>query len=150
MSIVVKIRGLDELEKRLGGSKSVFKKVMQKSLDLSAKDVQKYSRRKAPVDTARLKNSISYKVKNLTARIGPDVKYGVYVEGGTRAHFPPIGPLKSWARKRGINPYALQKAIGRRGTKAQPFMKPGLNKARKDIIQNFEKGIGFLIKYLAK
>lgn len=37
-----------------------------------------------PVDTGRLRSSISYEVEDLTVRIGSDVEYAIYVEMGTR------------------------------------------------------------------
>lgn len=38
-----------------------------------------------PVDTGRLRSSITYEVEDLTVRIGSDVEYAIYVEMGTRS-----------------------------------------------------------------
>ena len=54
--------------------------------------------------------------------------YAEYVEKGTSAHYPPIEPLKKWARRvlgdEGAA-YAVQQKIGQEGTDAQPFIEPG-------------------------
>ncbi len=60
--------------------------------------------------------------------------YSAYVEYGTRPHYPPAKPLIKYARRkyqlsqkeavrRG---YALQRYIGKHGTKARPFFKPAV------------------------
>lgn len=55
-----------------------------------------YAKKECPVDTGRLRNSISHDVKEKTAYIGTNVEYAPYVELGT------------------VN------------TKAQPFLKPAV------------------------
>lgn len=57
--------------------------------------------------------------------VGSPLNYAVPVELGTKPHFPPLKPLQDWARhKLGLSPEqaeqagrAIQRAIGRRGTK---------------------------------
>lgn len=43
-----------------------------------------YAKLLCPVDTGRLKNSISHAVQGVTVYIGTNVEYGPYVEYGTR------------------------------------------------------------------
>ena len=56
--------------------------------------------------------------------------YAEFVERGTGPHYPPIEPLKKWARRvlgdEGAA-YAVQQKIGKHGTKPQPFIRPGAN-----------------------
>ncbi|MBG6085816.1 HK97-gp10 family putative phage morphogenesis protein [Zhihengliuella flava] len=67
----------------------------------TAKDIQRSARTKAPVDTGRLKGSITTsdlrtvgQAGTLAAEVGPTVEYGIYVELGTSrmAAQPYLGP----------------------------------------------------------
>ncbi|QDP60628.1 MAG: hypothetical protein Unbinned1469contig1000_7 [Prokaryotic dsDNA virus sp.] len=41
----------------------------------------------------------------------------------SKPHYPPVSALKDWADDHGISPYAVQQAIGRKGTPLIPFFK---------------------------
>lgn len=73
---------------------------LENALDVALEEVgltaEGYAKKKCPVDTGRLRNSISHDVKEKTAYIGTNVEYAPYVELGT------------------VN------------TKAQPFLKPAI------------------------
>jgi len=62
--------------------------------------------------------------------------YGADVERGTPPHHVPIEPLKLWARRvlgdEGAA-YAVQHGIRQRGTKAQPFVEPGVRAMVRDL-----------------
>lgn len=80
----------------------------------------------APVGaTGNLRRSINFKSFGTGADtyliFGAGATYAPFVEEGTSPHYPPISALMRWAKQRGINPYALQKAIGKHGTKKHPF-----------------------------
>ncbi len=49
--------------------------------------------------------------------------YSGSVEYGTRPHKVSGEVLKDWAKRRGLNPYAVAKSIAKKGTKANPFLK---------------------------
>lgn len=49
----------------------------------TAADIQRSAKRRAPVDTGNLRNSISTSVFGLHAEIGPTASYGIYQELGT-------------------------------------------------------------------
>ena len=70
------------------------KEQMQKGLKAIAVKAESYAKDDCPVDTGRLKNSISNAVKDNAAYIGTNVEYAPYVEFNTnvvhrtgRAHF---------------------------------------------------------------
>ncbi len=87
---------------------------------------QSLAREEAPVDTGRLANSINAEVDRASipgwGQFGPNVDYARAVHDGSRPHWPPIAPLIRWGQRHGVNPYALQRAIARRGTKPNPFL----------------------------
>jgi len=53
--------------------------------------------------------------------------YAEAMEEGTRPYYPPIEPLKAWARRKGLPEgvaYAVQQKIGQEGIDAQPYLEP--------------------------
>lgn len=60
---------------------------------------------------------------------GYNAPYARYVEQGTRPHWPPIEPLKKWARRvlgDESAAWAVQHHIAQHGTPAQPYVEPGI------------------------
>lgn len=57
---------------------------MKNGLDAIGNRAATYARLDTPVDTGRLRNSITYKVKGKEAYIGTNVEYAPYVELGAR------------------------------------------------------------------
>ena len=75
------------------------------------------------VDLGELIGGIHHTLKkesgDLTATIRPSDKadkYAIYVEEGTRPHFPPIAALQGWADRHGIPVWAVALKIAREGT----------------------------------
>lgn len=58
------------------------------SIDRALKTIgikaQSYAKKSCPVDTGRLRNSITHQNDKDTVYVGTNVEYGVYVEMGTR------------------------------------------------------------------
>ena len=54
----------------------------------------------------------------------------------SKPHYPPISALQQWADAKGINVYAVQSAIGRKGTPIIPFFKIAIknNEAEKKLL----------------
>lgn len=99
-------------------------------------------RRHVAQDTRRLMGSINHKITgggaNLTGQVGPSVRYAYWVEHGRKAgRAPPVAAVSGWARRHGVDPFVLARAIGRKGTKAQPFVAPSLTRNRSRINKLF-------------
>ena len=61
---------------------------------------------------------------------GYSAEHARFVEEGTAAHYPPIEPLRAWARRvlgDADAAYAIQEQIGQRGTRPQPYVQPGVD-----------------------
>lgn len=131
MQITVRVTGLAEAERKLGPQ--VLARPVRNWFERSTIAIQNEARERAPVDTGRLRNNIMRQIdSSLVPRwglVGTDVHYSVYVHQGTRPHWPPIAPIRAWARRHRVNPYAVQRAIARRGTRARPFLRDGMNAA---------------------
>lgn len=82
-----------------------------------------YAKKRCPVDTGRLRGSISHTVdeNELAAYIGTNVEYAPYVELGTGKYYSGGRPT----------PWVYQDAKGNwhrtHGQKAQPFIKPAVS-----------------------
>jgi hypothetical protein len=77
----------------------------------------------------------------VTAGVGTSLSYAAPVELGTRPHFPPIAPLEDWVSRvlgksgregAGIA-RAIQRKIGKHGTKPRHFMKETLEKGEGQV-----------------
>ncbi len=135
--ISYEVEGMEELVAKANHLKDGSAKVVREFLDKAAHSVEAKAKDIVTHDSGLLRSSITPLVDPspmpLWAKIGPSKAYGLYVEMGTRPHWPPIGPLKDWARRHHISPYAVAASIAKHGTKAQPFMKPALENSKGDI-----------------
>jgi HK97 gp10 family phage protein len=144
------IKGLEELKKKLGGLSNVMvRQQMERTMLRSTEMIKNRARQLVPVDTGALRRSIRDIVqvgeKEVKGIVGPTEPYGAPVEFGARPHFPPVGALERWARKRGINPWALAVAISRRGMKARPYLIPAFEELKNKIVEEFKKAIDYLL-----
>lgn len=97
------------------------------AVDRTGTDVQNEARRRAAVDTGRLRSSIVSRSTN-TGRsvgyaVGTNVKYAADVENGTPPHVivPKNGKALYWPGAR--HPVAK---VNHPGTRAQPFLRPAI------------------------
>ncbi|HWZ65631.1 MAG TPA: HK97-gp10 family putative phage morphogenesis protein [Patescibacteria group bacterium] len=136
------IHGLDELVKDATNAGLEVKPLMRGMLNNSVSEITARTRKLAPHATGTLQRSIMPERNYPVARVKVNAPYGSYVENGTRPHWPPIGAIAAWAAKKGIGdakgyratgkgstPFLIARAISKRGTKAQPFWKPGIEQS---------------------
>jgi len=112
--------------------------------------IQRDAKINAPVDTGRLRASITPEVKafgnDVTGIVGSNVVYAPFMELGTRPHWPPLGALEVWARRHGIDVYIVARAIATRGTKARKFLQNAFENNKERIIARIERGIEEALK----
>lgn len=121
--------------------------------------------------TGQLRKSISYKIDKKTTEILltviSGVKYDIYRHEGTKPHFPPIEPLRTWVIKKGLAQrtsktgsrtyiknintvnnfnivngiaWAIARSISRKGTMGIKFFQLALNQSKPIIereVSNF-------------
>ena len=66
--------------------KNEMKRKLELALDLIGQTAEGYAKDNCPVDTGRLRNSISNKTVGDTVYIGTNVEYAPYVEYGDHMH----------------------------------------------------------------
>lgn len=89
--ISVKLTGLDTLRANFARHPEIVETAVTKALGLSLSAAEMEAKKRTPVDTGYLQGSIggeggySY-VRGLTAGVGTNVQYAVYVEQSDKAH----------------------------------------------------------------
>ena len=63
---------------------SAMEKAIERGLEAIGLTAEGYAKKETPVDTGRLRNSISHAVEGRAAYIGTNVEYAPYVELGAR------------------------------------------------------------------
>lgn len=117
-----------QVEAMLQRAPSMVRARLTRTLTIAAIDTQRELRKAVNVGvTGDTRKSIKYEINGLTATVGPTAKSANPLEFGSRPHWVSVkegSPLRDWADAKGINPYALQRSIAKKGTKAHPFVKP--------------------------
>lgn len=143
MVIGVELEGFDELVKKLDPKLGATP--VRKFLQRCGDDIQGKVTPLVPVGvTGQLKGSISKKVSNETpiptyVEVGSNKHYAPYVEfGRPGGKQPPYDAIELWYRRKNSIPSdvdvfaevrEIQRRIGRFGTKEQPFLRTGLERA---------------------
>ena len=136
-----------ELEKDLKQiSDSVLSQNLTQAAFIAGSRIQSDARATVAVDTGALKisieNSVSQGSTDITASVGPTQPYGKDIEFGRPpgTHVSPAA-LMGWAKRKGLNPYAVAKSIERKGSPAQPFLFPAFEKNERGITQIIAQGV---------
>jgi hypothetical protein len=65
----------------------------------------------------------------------------IFVHNGTKPHWAPVGALRGWAQRHGINPFALQRSIARKGTKPNPWFEKAVEQDAPRVIDSHVKSL---------
>lgn len=127
MPFEIKIENINEIREVFRMYPVIANREIQNGLLEAGKTISGQEKREAPVGvTAHLKQSIGIRLKSGSVIIVPKKEYAMAVHQGTRPHYVSVkdkrSPLHIWAIKKGLNPYAVQKSIMRKGTKPNPFV----------------------------
>ena len=95
---------------------------------------ERYAKEKAPVDTGRLRNSISHQVDDETVYVGTNVEYAPYLEFGTGKFAEGGGRPTPWSYQDSKGDWHTTN-----GMKPQPYLRPAIDdhmSEYKQIVQN--------------
>lgn len=133
--IHVEVRGVRDLQAKLSMSRLVtdpFRRFLVAALFV----VEGFVKPLVPRDTGYLGRSIQSKVKGHTGTVETNAPHALFVHGRppnpparSRPHWPPVAEITPWARRKGLDPYVVARAIARKGTKLVPFMTRGAKQA---------------------
>lgn len=142
--ITVQIVGLEKLQGGVAAGPATLAREVRTAMTAGSLLIEGTARSLAPKDTGRLGGSITHAITgggaNLTSKIGPSVAYGLYAEKGRGpGRMPPVAAIEGWARRHGMNPFALARSIARKGTKGKPYMRPAFEQNVGRVTSLFEK-----------
>lgn len=82
----VRVRGIEQLQRKLGALGPAVTEAARRELLSSGLRVVAGAKRRAPVDTGRLRNSITFEVTadGDVVRVGTNLEYAAFQEFGTR------------------------------------------------------------------
>lgn len=84
-SVVIDVRGVKEVVAKIDLTNARVRKAVQEQVGKSALNIQLGAKKRAPVRTGALRNSITVDFYGaLSAQIGPHMPYAPFVEFGTR------------------------------------------------------------------
>lgn len=121
----VTVEGLEEVQAKMRQvTRDVRGEPMVAAMKKACYLVESAAKANAPVDTGRLRSSITHGVTEdpLMGVVGSNVFYAPYMEMGTgipagrKRHWPPSSGLEVWARQHGFESgFVAARAIGMRG-----------------------------------
>lgn len=119
----------------------VIEESVEEALRDSAQTGYSKSQEEVPSDTSLLMFSgvPPQRQPDGTFEWGYNAPHARPVEHGSIPHYPPIEPLKGWARRvlgDESAAYAVQQKIGKHGTPPQPFVRPGIESQRMSLISH--------------
>ena len=151
LAVNVKIEGLDELIRDIRKAGGDAEPLVIAALTNSTTHAQGEIRSGAPHAFDTLQRSVLAEVRYPEGQVEAQESYAADVEYGTGPHTPPSDAIERWIKKKGIPSKALWpiiKTIEKRGTKAQPFFKPGWDASQGFIQDQFDKVMGKLMSAL--
>lgn len=135
VQIHVRLTGGKQMIKALRGSEDKIVAGLRRALRRSALLIWEEASRRAPVDTGSLRADLRIREnsRRLEAAVGSSKRYAIFVHGGTRPHWPPLSAIEPWARRHGVDPFLVARAIALKGTRAQPFLRQAVESSKEKI-----------------
>lgn len=149
--ISAEIKGIQEVQRNLEtAAKNLRGTPMINAMRDATLIIDRDAKKNAPVDTGRLRASITPEVTSqgeiVTGVVGSNVTYAPFVELGTRPHWPPLAALEVWARRHHTSAFVVARSIALHGTPAKEFLK----KAFDDNKEKVERRIGQAVEAIVK
>jgi hypothetical protein len=152
MAVSVEIVGLNDLIKDFHKAGGDAEPLVTGALANSTQHVTENVRQRAPHAFGTLQRSVLPEVRYPMGEVVVNESYGRDVEEGTGPHAVPHEAIERWAQKKGIPKgisYAIVNSIKKKGTRAQPFFKPGWEASQNFIEEQFDKVTERLLSIMA-
>lgn len=165
VGMTVQIKGLEEAVKTFQNADKIIQREFTRAMDASTKALEGNARKLAPVGVSgEMRASITSEVRpigtaHVEGRVGSPLPYALYVEEGTKPHYPPLAPLMLWVqRKFGVSDErqifitarAIQRKIGTVGTPARKFFEAAFETTEPRINAYFDIALSKIVERLAK
>ena len=135
----ITVRGVGELRAKFTVARLIALP-MREFLAKALYTVEAEAKPLIPRDTGYLGRSLQSAIVGTVGTLRTRAPHALYVHGRppnpparSRPHFPPISAIAPWARRHGLNPYVVARAIARKGTRLIPFLTIAAKQARPAI-----------------
>jgi len=144
------LRGGDRLKRALRQAPDRVQRGVMRGMKRGMARIQRSARENTPVDTGRLRGSVTYQVRQrgdgARGVIGTAVEYAPFVEFGSRPHWPPLSAMQPWARRHGFpegqaGAFLVARAIARHGTPATHFLRNAVKDNQRKVFQDIKREI---------
>ncbi|MCX6795807.1 MAG: hypothetical protein WCG01_02370 [bacterium] len=151
MPFEIHLENLNEIREVFRQFPSIADQEIQDGLERAGKLITRIEKEEVPIGVSgQLRQSIMMRLVPNNVTIAPDKNYAIDVHEGTPPHYVsvknPRDPLRIWAIKKGINPYAVQRSIAKKGTKPNPFVERTVASAEGEVRQIFSQVLENIIK----
>lgn len=145
MRVTVQSPNLQRLITVLGSGKVVSTE-MHLAFQRAGIIVTNRAKKLAPVDRGRLRASITYQVDPAIfpkwAEVGTNTEYAPDIhDGRPPGTMPPVSELAGWAKRKGLDAWAVAKGIEERGTRPNPFLRRALDDTERQIVEQFDNAL---------
>lgn len=152
----IRIEGLDDFQRDLRRVVNEMPSLSKQAIGKSTRHIKKKVQDKIVSEgipfTGELQKSVYAPTPSATGgTVYVGKKYGLFVETGTRPHFPPVEPLERWASIKLGQPgmgYVIARKIGRVGTKKHPYFMPAVKDSLPQVQKYFEQMVDMFVKQL--
>lgn len=147
--VQITVIGLDEVIRAMGDAGHILDEELERAANRSVALLAGEIERRAPYDSGTLAKSIVSEVRpavgGVTGLVTVQASHARAVEYGRKpGKMPPVDALRPWARRHGIPDeavFAIARAIGRRGTKPQPYFEPAIEAMTGEIQREFQQAV---------
>lgn len=151
-SVEMDARGLRDVQRNLERiARELHGDPMVTAMHRAALLVTNEAKRRVPVDTGRLRASITPEIRSqgtqqIIGVVGSNVTYAAVIEVGSRPHWPPLDALEPWASRHHTTPMVVARAIARRGTRAHRYLQGAFEASRAAIQAEIGGAVGGIVR----
>lgn len=150
-NISIEIKGIEKLTKMAERFPVVSEKHINTAINRSLVRIFGQEKQDAPFGVSgSLRDRWTLFVGRFQGYLRSQMPYAVDVHEGTPPHYVSPKALAPWARKKGLNEYAVSKSIARKGTKANPFFKRAVDEVSGDVQKEFDTALDNITKELVQ
>lgn len=149
-AVEVQIKGIEKLVKQMEKYPAISEKHVNRAINRSLVRILGQEKQQAPVFTGNLRDNWRLDIGRFEGSLRSNAPYSAAVHEGTRPHMPPISAIEVWARKKGLNPWAVAKSIAKKGTKANPFLKRAVEMEQENVNKEFAEALRSITKELSQ
>lgn len=147
MPLSVTVTGFDKLVKQIEKYPQISEKHVTMAINRSLVRILGQQKQQAPVGVSgNLRDNWKIDIGRFQGVLRSNAPYAMAVHQGTGPHAVSGETLKAWAKRKGLNPWAVAKSIAKNGTKANPFLLRSIQVESGNVDREFANALGAILK----